>query len=97
MDIKKIEPKKKEIKDTMRCPYCDSELKKWTPSSYSTWGGEIQYVCFNDECSYFIKGWEAMAEQGNICTYRLRYDPLTDSCDPFPVTNKNMGRDSIVE
>ena len=99
MDTKKIEPKKKEIKDTLRCPYCDSDLKKWrVPQNvFTEWPNEFFYVCFNDECSYFVRGWEAMAEQGNFCTYRLRYDPLTDSCDPFPVTNKDMGRDSIIE
>ena len=38
-----------------------------------------------------------MADLGRKCSYRLMYDPLTNSCSPLPVTNTNMLRDDIME
>jgi len=99
MSTDEIRRKKEEIKDTLRCPYCNAELKKWkVPQNiFTEWPNEYLYICFNDECSYFVKGWETMAEQGNPCTYRLMYDPLTDCCNPFPVMNRNALKDGIME
>ena len=38
-----------------------------------------------------------MASQGNTCSYRLMYDPVTDSCGAIPVYNSTMLKDSIIE
>jgi len=98
-DKDELEKKKKEIKDTLRCPYCDEPLKKWeVPQTlFTQWPNEYFYICFNDECSYFIRGWDAMASQGRHCTYRLMYDPLTDCCQPAPVPTSDALRDGIIE
>jgi len=99
MSTDEIQKKKKGIKDTMRCPYCDAELKKWkVPQNiFIEWPNEYFYICFNDECSYFIGGWKAMEKLGRPCTYRLMYDPLTDRCEPLLVMNNNMLKDGIIE
>ena len=99
MDRQDILAKKTEIKETLRCPYCGAELKKWeVPQSvFTEWPNEYFYICFNDECPYFVGGWEAMAGQGNHCTYRLMYDPLADCCHPIPVMNRSMLRDGIID
>jgi hypothetical protein len=85
--------------DRPRCPYCNTELKKWkVPQTiFTEWPNEYFYVCLNDECSYFVRGWEAMASQGLHGSHRIMYDPLTDTCQPVPVMNKNMLRDQIIE
>jgi hypothetical protein len=82
-----------------RCPHCNSELKKWkVPQTiFTEWPNEYFYVCLNDDCSYFIRGWEAMANLGRHGSCRVMYDPLTGTCQPIPVTNKKMLRDQIVE
>lgn len=99
MSKEAIQKKKKEIGDTLRCPYCDTELKKWkVPQNiFTEWPNECFYICFNDECSYYSRGWDILAKQGSTCTYRLMYDPLTDCCTPIPVMNSNMLKDGIIE
>ena len=99
MTTEELQKRTEDIKNTLHCPHCDSELKKWkVPQNvFTEWPNEYFYVCMNDDCSYFVRGWEAMEEQGNHCSYRLMYDPLTDRCQPMAVLNKNMLWDSIVE
>ncbi len=94
-----IERRKKAVKDTLACPYCGQKLSKWEVSQtlFTEWPNEFFYVCFNDECPYFVEGWKAMARQKNHCSYRLMYDPLTDCCQPIPVPNHTIMRDGIVQ
>ena len=94
-----IERRKKEIRDTLCCPYCGERLKKWLvpPTAMTTWPNEFMYVCLDDECPYFLRGWSVMESMGKTCSYRLMYDPLTDNCQPIPVPNRIALRDSIVD
>jgi hypothetical protein len=84
---------------TPRCPHCNTELKKWqVPQTiFTEWPNEYFYICMNDECSYFVRGWETMQNQGRHGSYRLMYDPLTNCCQPVPVMNKNTLRDQIID
>lgn len=94
-----IERRKKEIKNTLCCPYCGDRLKKLdVPQTiFTQWSNDYFYVCFNDECRYFAEGWSAMAVLGKTCSYRLMYDHITDTCNPIPVNNRNILRDKIIE
>ncbi len=94
-----IDRRKKEVKETLCCPYCGERLKKWEvpQSAMSTWPNEFMYVCLHDECPYFLRGWSVMESLGNKCSYRLMYDPLTDSCQPLPVPNSSTLKDSIID
>jgi len=88
---------KTENKDTI-CPYCNKPMTKWIPHMESGWDMEIQYVCFNDECPYYIKGWEWMREQySQKASYRFRYDPKTGEKGPLPVASSQAHRGGIVE
>jgi|GEM_PF-787026 len=94
-----IEQRKKEIKDTLRCPHCGERLKKWVvpQTPFTTWPNEYMYICFNDECSYLVRGREYMAQSGMCSMYRLMYDPLQDCCQPIPVPNTSALKDGIME
>ena len=94
-----IAARRRRVKETFRCPYCDEKLAKWRvpDSPFNEWPSEFQYICFNDECAYFVGGWGTMASQGNPCSYRLMYDPLTDGCHPIAVLSPNALRDGIVK
>ena len=96
-DHDEVKRRMSKVGQTHRCPYCESELKKWhVPQHiYTEWPNEFFYVCFNDECPYYIRGWETMALQKNPGSYRLKYDPLTGACGPIPVFDKNTLRDGM--
>lgn len=93
-----IERRKKEIKDTLLCPYCGQRLRKWAvpQTPFTTWPNEYMYICFNDACPYLVKGREATLPFGTpMC--RLLYDPLQDCCQPIPVPHLGALRDGIME
>jgi SAM-dependent methyltransferase len=89
------------IKETLLCPYCDQQLSKWeVPDNpfCQTWDNEFMYVCFNDECPYFVRGWDKMyrdTQQG--MSYRLMYNPEKDRCFPIPVPSHQALKDGIIE
>jgi len=98
-DQQQVLNRTREIRATLCCPHCGEKMNKWeVPQNiFTQWPNEYMYICFNDECPYFVRGWDAMAEQQNHCSYRLMYDPLTDSCQPVPVYNRKMLREGIIE
>jgi len=72
-------------------------LAKWENPELNSWSGEYQYVCFNDECPYFVRGWNWMQEQFKVtASYRYRLDPATGESGPLPVWSKQALRTSIL-
>jgi hypothetical protein len=79
-----------------RCPHCGEKLLPWRSPDLTTWGGNVQYVCFNDDCSYFREGWEWMATKYNVrASYRHRFDPATGSSGPLPVWDRDALKNQI--
>lgn len=84
--------------DQTICPHCGAKMSKWRTPPLSTWTAEYFYVCFNDECSYFVRGWKHMNETTNVaCSYRHRYDPDTGTAGPLPVWDVDACKDGIIE
>ena len=80
------------------CPHCGAELKKWQAPEDSTWGGMIRLVCFNDDCPYYVRGWDVMMERQCVsASYRCMHNPKTGTSKPLPVWSKTAHRDGIVE
>jgi len=81
-----------------KCPHCQAEMKKWEPPEDSTWTSALQYVCFNDECPYYLRGWEHIKKTQNVtASYRHRLDPQNGDNGPLPVWSKEAQRDRIIE
>ena len=96
-----LEEKKRAIKHTLLCPYCGAPLRKWAvpdnPFS-QTWDNDHMFICFNDACPYYVRGWDCMHNNfGCSSSYRLMYNPEKDSCLPIPVQSPKSLRDGIVD
>jgi hypothetical protein len=71
-------------------------MSRWRNPELACWSGEFQYVCFNDECPYFIQGWEWMESHFQVkSSYRHRLDPETGDNGPLPVWSKDALRSLI--
>ena len=80
------------------CPHCESRLKKWRVPEESSWDDEYFFVCFNDDCSYYQKGWAWMKEQyGHVASYRYAINPNTGGSLMIPVWSDSATREMIVE
>lgn len=84
--------------DKTVCPHCGQKMSKFRTPGESTWGEGYWYVCFNDECQYYVRGWDHMFKTMKVkSSYRHRYDPNTGSSGPMPVYSPEMGRNCIIE
>ncbi len=87
-----------ENKQDYICPHCGAKLQKWRSPIESSWGDVIQYVCFNDECPYLLKGWKWMEEKfAAHASYRHRFNPETGEKGPLPVWSMDALKDRIEE
>lgn len=94
-----LEKRKNQVKYTLCCPYCGETMQKWAvpenPFAY-TWDNDFLYICFNDACPYYVRGWDFMAKEGNSGSYRCMYNPENDTCNPIPVRTPRALRESIL-
>ncbi len=82
----------------LTCPHCGEMMRKWKTPLDGSWGAEFHCVCFNDECSYFVKGWQWMKEKYSVTSsYRHRFDPTTGKSSPVPVGSHSALKGDIIE
>jgi len=101
LDQETFERRKEAIKHTLRCPHCGEKMLTWQVPDNPfevTWDNDFMYICFNDACPYYVRGWDFMYREGNRgCSYRLMYNPEKDCCMPIPVPTPKALRESIIE
>ena len=79
------------------CPHCGSRLEKWRVPDEATWDEEFFFVCFDDECSYYRRGWVWMEERyGQKASFRFALNPGTGKSIPLPVWSNEATREMIV-
>lgn len=85
------------------CPHCQQTLSKWATPTYNFadglgWGTDYLFVCFNDDCSFYIRGWEQMMEKyGHPYSYRYMEYPDSNESGAIPVGSKIAAKGNIVD
>ena len=79
------------------CPHCSVPMERWATPLGSSWDARFLWVCFNDECAYFVRGWVFLEEHfGRRASYRHSLDPSTGATGPLPVWSRAALRDQIL-
>ena len=79
------------------CSHCNKRMVRMTLPDNTGYDCDFFYVCFNDDCSYFVNGWRWMKENYEVnSSYRNRINPLTGGNGPLPVWSKTAMRDYIL-
>lgn len=85
------------------CPHCDAKLTLcYAPPIHVGdglgWGSEYLFICLNDECSLFAKGWDHIENQyGHVGSYRHMKLPDSDETYNMMVAGKQAFTGSIVD
>ncbi len=101
MNEEMLDSKKRQIHNTLQCPHCDEKMKKWAVPENpfeATWENEFLYICFNDNCPYYVRGWDHVYRTtSRIASYRFMYNQDKDICSPIPVPSSKALRESIID
>jgi len=85
------------------CPHCHETLNKWATPSFNFsdglgWGTDYLFVCFNDECNFYVGGWEQMREKyGQNLSYRYMQYPDSKDSGAIPVASGSSGKGNIMD
>ena len=73
------------------CPHCSQEMSIWEVPPIQVgdglgWGTPYLFICFNDECPLYEKGWDNMRDNyGRNASYRCMCYPGEDNFECMPV------------
>lgn len=86
-----------------QCPHCGKEMKLWEvpPINFSDglgWGTPYLFLCFNDDCTLFQKGWRDMEENfAHRASMRCINYPGTEQFECMPVFSSVGGSGQIID
>jgi hypothetical protein len=86
-----------------KCPHCGYEMSIWEVPPFSFgdglgWGVPYLYLCFNDDCPLYRKGWDHIQEAyAHKASYRCMNYPGTQQFELMPVFSDMGGRGQIVD
>lgn len=89
--------------DKPLCPYCNKEMSIWEspPFAFSDglgWDSPYLFVCFNDECSCYVEGWQNLMDNyAQNASYRCMRSPHSTKFDLMPVFSPIGGTGQIID
>jgi hypothetical protein len=85
------------------CPHCNQQLSccEAPPVHIGDglgWGSEILYICLNDYCSLFLRGWDQIeAKYGHHSSYRYMQLPNSNESNVMMVGNSDAFKASVID
>ncbi|MBF0226861.1 MAG: zinc ribbon domain-containing protein [Desulfobacterales bacterium] len=85
------------------CPHCGIEMSIWEvpPVNFSDglgWGEPYLFICFNDSCSLYVKGWQEIKDNySHNASYRCMCYPGTQNFEYLPVFGSDGGKGQILD
>ncbi len=85
------------------CPHCKQQMSLWEVPQIVCgdglgWGTPYLFVCFNDECPSFKKGWNEIQEtMEHVASYRCINSPGCDNFEYMPVFSSIGGTGQMLD
>ncbi len=85
------------------CPHCNQKMSCCEAPPVHVgdglgWGSEVLYICLNDFCPLFLKGWEQIeAKYGHHSSYRYMRLPDSNESNVMMVGNSDAFKGSIID
>jgi hypothetical protein len=72
------------VKEAPTCPHCQQVMEQMD-ARHLDWGTTFLWVCFNNNCVFFMKGWKHMMDTyGQLVSYRYMVTPDNGSQGVIP-------------
>lgn len=72
------------VTEAPTCPHCNTIMEQMD-SRYLDWESPFLWVCYNNECKLFKKGWDHMMETvGQLVSYRFMIHPQSGEKGVIP-------------
>jgi hypothetical protein len=84
------------VTEAPTCPHCKTKMEQMD-SRHLDWDSPYLWVCFNNDCNLFKKGWDHMLESvGQVVSYRFMIHPQDGTSGVIPALSyeymRNNGR-----
>jgi hypothetical protein len=77
-------PEDYKIKEAPTCPHCKQAMEQMD-ARHLDWETTFLWVCFNNDCTFFKKGWKHMMDNyGQLVSYRFMITPDNGSQGVIP-------------
>lgn len=91
------------LKEEKICPHCESKMYACEAPQIHVgdglgWGSDVLFICLNDYCSLFLKGWQHIENQyGHHASYRYMELPGSKESNLMMVGNKDAFKASVID
>ncbi len=94
---------KRYFENIPECPHCKQRLSCCEAPPVHVgdglgWGSEVLYICLNDYCPLFLRGWEQIeARYGHHSSYRYMQLPDSSESNVMMVGNSDAFKGSVID